>query len=230
MKKRTARILLFALALCLMFSTALAEETWQEYAKSILVKQQTIGKYSTWPFADKQQFLETLADEGFLRTDERVLSKIAEETEERAEPMVDQLIAQWVGVPVEEVNFMDIMEAANGAPFTLWTHEQRAWYSQAEQDAGINLSDKTVYGVPRSEDIDETQAIAIASDALAGALQLDEEALQSCEIYCDYQEKTEDGMQNQWHVEFVAGKDADVPFSSRWIFVDAATGDVNTAL
>lgn len=229
MKKKTSFTLILVFALCLMATTAFAYATWQEYAKSIPAIEQESGHYQSWSFAEKQRLLETLVHNGFIDNNARVLKLLSEEPGDDAGSLIDQVISEWVGVPVEEVNFMDIMEAAWG-PFDNWTHEQRAWYSEAEQNAGISLDDKTIYGMPSEQHIDESHAIDIAKAAFSEAFEMNIEMMDLYDVSCDFQEKTESGLLNQWYVLFTAAREENVPIHTINIFVDGKTGAVNTDL
>lgn len=229
MKRKTSLTLVLVFALCLMATTALAYATWQEYARSIPATEQESGLYLSWSFTEKQKLLEALVNNGFINKDERILKLLSEDTEDDAGLLIDQDISEWVGVPIEEVNFMDIMEAAWGA-FDTWTHEQRAWYSEAEQNAEIFLDDKTIYGIPNEQHIDESHAIDIAKSAFSEAFKMNIETINLYDVSCDFQEKTENGLQNQWYVLFTAAREENVPIHTINIFVDGKTGAVNTDL
>lgn len=125
---------------------------------------------------------------------------------------------------------MEIMQAAWG-PFTQWSKEEQAWYSQLMVDMGLQGKDHTLYVEPKGS-VDEETAIAIARGEIAKGFDLEESALDAYIVTTSFQvpEFAEPGDdQPYWYVEFMAPDS--MPEDQRafymfWVFIHPDSGEL----
>lgn len=230
-KRKISTALALALVIVLISGIALAVLSFRDAARQVVETEQTDGYYKDWPIEKKVSLVKALTDLGYAEATTEVKQLIAGLlVEDRASNVADDVLVAFTGKEVSEISFMEIMQAAWG-PFSEWSKEEQAWYSQLLVNMGLQGSDHTLYVNPTGS-VNEEQAIAIATREIARGFGVEESVLDSYTITTSFQvpEFAEPGdMQPYWYVEFMATDEAIDhlhPFSAFWVFVHPETGEL----
>lgn len=229
-KRKISLALVMALVLILAVGAALALMSWRDAAREIVVVEQENGYFEDWPTDKKIALVTALVDTGYTDKTADIESMIAGTlSDSEAERVADAAMMAFTGREISEISFMEIMTSAWG-PFSSWTLEEQAWYSQLMVEMNLQGEDHTLYVMPEGP-VDETQAIAIARRAIAGALSAPESALDDYALTTTFQvpESAEPGDdQPYWQIEYWVTENT--PEEGRlfpisfWVFVHPETG------
>lgn len=230
-KRKISAGLVFALVLVLAAGIALAVYTLRDTGRQIVETEQTDGYYKDWPIEKKIQLVKALVELDYVEETEAGKQLIAGSlAKEEAHRVADEMLVTFTGDEVSEISFMNIMQAAWG-PFSQWTKDEQAWYSQLMVDMNLQGEDHTLYVEPVGS-VDEAQAIAIARRAVAKGYGVEESALDAYTVTTSFQvpEFAKPGDdQPYWYVEFSAPGDmpeAQRVFRTFWVFIHPETGEL----
>ncbi len=177
MKKKLSAGLIFAFALVLLATAALAVSL-RGYLETAAQLQQQSGYYDDWRLEDKRKLLEAMVSHGLLSAEEA-----AGLTEEAA---VDRFFISRYGADgrSDPIGLTGILETELGEIDT-WPQETKAWYSQLLSGLGLLSDDEEIY-LPLSEaDVSPEEAVEAARRAAEEAWGLDAHALDGCAVTWD---------------------------------------------
>lgn len=245
--RRLSTALAVALALMLLSATAFAFATWRTYAATIPAIEQQEGQFAQWSATQKAELVRQLADNGYLSADDDVARLLAMDSDDpNLGALADAIVMRFTGADdAREISFISILQSVWG-DWADWTHEQRAFASQAESvarsEAGFDTDGYTVYGDPAQDGatVTEEQAVESARAKIADLLALsDREAARYVASASDdslnpgngitYEAQTEDGGLHQWSIELHDEGDG-LPLRTIHVYVDARTGEVQPDL
>lgn len=229
-KKKVSLALVMALVLVLAAGVALALATWRDAAREIVVVEQESGYFEEWPTEKKIALVGALVENGYTEKTAEIDAMLTGKLpESESEQIADAAMMAFTGREISEISFMEIMTSAWG-PFSQWTLEEQAWYSQLMVEMNLQGADHTLYVMPEGP-VDEAQAIAIGRKAIAGALNVPESTLDDYALTTTFQvpESIEPGdNQPYWQIEYWVTEDT--PEEGRlfpisfWVFVHPETG------
>lgn len=228
-KKKLSTGLALALALVLVAGLALAVMSLRDTGRQIVETEQTDGFFVEWPVEKKTSLVYALVSLGYVEESAEVKQLLSGAVSESdADRIANEAVSAYAGTAVSEVSFMQIMQAAWG-PFSQWTKEEQAWYSQLMVDVGIQQSDHTLYTLPEGP-VDEAQAIALARQEVAKGYGVEESALDVYTVITSFQvpEFADAGdTQPYWYIEFSAPETMPTErrlFNTMWVFLHPETG------
>ncbi|MCL2867097.1 MAG: hypothetical protein FWF47_04970 [Clostridia bacterium] len=231
LKQKISIVLVFAIIAVLLAGIAYAAISLRGMGRQVVETEQTEGYYGQWSIASKTTLVCSLADLGYIEETTHVKQLIAGTLPEaEAHRAADDALIAFTGLEVSEISFMEIMDAAWG-PFTQWSKEEQAWYSELMVDMGLQGEDHTLYMRPEGP-VDEAQAIAIALREIAKGYEVEENALSSFIITTSFQvpEFAAPGdKQAYWYVELSAPDtmpNQERLFGMFWVFIHPETGEL----
>ena len=204
MKKSVFVFLAAFMSLTFCLNIPLAMASMRDTGRWILETEKTDGYYEEWPAEKRVQLVNNLVADGYIdkTSDVNKLQDKALSNEEKI-ALADKIMVEFTGSKVYDLSFLFIMQAAWG-PFTDWTKEEQAWYSQQMVEMGLQGKDHTLYVMPEGR-IDEAQAIEIARKEVAKGFAIEESTLDDYAVTTTFQvpEFAEEGDdQPYWCVEF----------------------------
>lgn len=209
MKKGVLTFLAAFMSLMFLLNIPLAMASMRDTGRWILETEKTDGYYEEWPAEKRVHLINDLVADGFIDKTADV-DKLQGETltDDEIIALADKIMVEFTGNKVYDLSFLFIMQAAWG-PFTEWTKEEQAWYSQQMVEMGQQGKDHTLYVMPEGR-IDEAQAIEIARAEVAKGFAIEESALDDYAVTTTFQvpEFAEEGDdQPYWCVEFWTPED-----------------------
>lgn len=237
-KKKLSVAFVLVMMMVLVAAVALALITIQETGRFIAQTEQENGDYINWPADKKATVVCELMTEGFIdQTSERKQLYDQSLSQSEKERIADEAIAQFTGEEVRHANFLSIMNMVWG-PFSQWSNEQQAWYSQVMSDVGAETDGKTYY-VTQAGSISEEEALAIAKKEIARGFGLEESLMEKLRVVevsfqvPEFAEKSD--RKAYWYVCLdtwqtdLEGQD-NLPFAAIDVFVDPETGELLEAI
>ena len=190
--KKISRFLIMLLALVLAAAGAYAEmPTWQEVGTMVAPLERDHGYFDTWDLETKMQLIELLENLGELYDIDEVGVLLGEEheklTDEERNTLCDQIMAKFVGGPVEAVTLNSILETIHGT-ISSWTMQDRKWYSELLKSNNILTVDDKNYVLPRDNELSQEKATERALNFLAS---IGAEYLSDCQIDATLSEEQE---------------------------------------
>ena len=169
--KKISRILSIVLVLVLAVAGAGAEmATWQEVGTKVAPLEKAYGNYTGWDLETKMTLIQLLEDLGELYDIDEVGTLLGEESEflpeEEKNTLCDQIMAKFVGGPVEAVNLNTVLETLHGK-MNGWSMPDRKWYMDLRKQNGINSEEDKNYVLPELGELTQEKATTRALSFLA---------------------------------------------------------------
>jgi len=176
-KKKLSVGLVFALIIMMLSAVALAFTLSRQYFEDVAQLQFDSGYYDDWDWPEKQKMVEILEKHGLISKEEAADMK--------TEAAVDAYMIARYGIDgrSDVIGLWSILEKELGA-ISLWSLEQKAWYTDMRIEIGLLTKDMDDYicAMPEKDDLQPDAAVETAKAAIIQAYGLETGALDAHRI------------------------------------------------
>ncbi len=169
-------------------ATALALALPRVFFEKVATMQFESGYYEDWSLKEKLQLLALMREyEVPLDGEKTALALDESRPAAEREKALDDMISDRYGVNgrLDVVTLEGILVKEKG-PMTVWSLEDKAWYTQMMTDSGLLGFDECINSLPGKDDIQREEAIEIAKRAYLDAFGWAEDALDGHGVCVDF--------------------------------------------
>lgn len=168
MKKKLSLGLVLALILALaLAAAAFAVSYWRDTVQGVATMQAEHGYFDTWAADERIALALMLHEKGAIEQDERLesLKDPTRSTDEKG-AIATATLEDWTGGEAWAITLERVAERMNGS-FASWTPEDKAWFTQMLDEAGLLSGEDILFAAPDKGDISQAEAIEAAKLALS---------------------------------------------------------------
>lgn len=218
-----ACVLILALA-----SVAYAIVSWKQMAETTAQLESQVGYFEDWNSEQKATLLEQLVECGEVEDSEAVQKALREAKTNNDGTLITSLLEEWIDLPEDAVTFTSIMERILGE-FESWSVEDKAWYSDVLLRTKRIGYDEEIDILPTSEDLQQSEALAIAKAAIIEQFQLPLTALDNYKVDYDFYIMPNRENDKRWLISFrppLSGEDREYSVIAEYTVCVTNQGEV----